>query len=164
MKTLTKLVCAAALATTISAVGSASAGPGPNRKVMDRFFAVVDAKQADKLGEVEAEDIDMVTPMGPVGGSAGHKQLLIGFATAFPNFKHVTTRCIESKDLISCEGVFIGDHTGPMMLPNGKSIPATNKHVEFGYAGFARIKRGKVVELKVYFDTATMMAQLGVVK
>lgn len=162
MKTLTTLtLCIAAL----SAVAApASAGPGPNRKVLDKMFAIVDAKQVDRLGENEAEDIDMVTPMGPVPGIAGHKQMLAGFQSAFPNFKHVNSRCVEQKDLIACEGVFVGDNTGPMMMPDGKTIPATGKHVEFGYMGIARIKRGKVAELKVYFDTGAMMRQLGLVK
>lgn len=134
-----------------------------NRQVIDHFFTVVDAKNVDKLGEVDAVDLDMVTPMGPIKGLEGHKQMEKGFVTAFPNFKHTTTRCVESGDLISCEGTFSGDNTGPMMMPDGKSMPATKKKVSFGYLGIARIKDNKVAELKVYFDTMNLMMQLGVI-
>jgi predicted ester cyclase len=129
---------------------------------MDRFFEIVDAKKIDKLAEVDAPDLVMVTPTGTVHGPEGHSQIVQGFAAAFPNFKHVTARCLESGDLISCEGHFEGDHTGPMTMPDGKVIPATQKHVEFPYAGVARIKNGKVAELHVYFDIVTFMQQLGV--
>jgi predicted ester cyclase len=131
------------------------------RHFMDRFFQVVDSKQLDKLAEVDAPDLDMIMPMGPVKGLEGHKRMLQGFGTAFPDFKHVTSRCVESGDLISCEGTFSGDHTGPMMMPDGKTLPATNKHVEIPYAGIARIKNGKVAELHVYFDNMSFMMQLG---
>jgi hypothetical protein len=38
---------------------------------------------------------------------------------------------------------FSGDHTGPMMMPDGKTLAPTKKHVEFGYLGIARIKASK---------------------
>jgi predicted ester cyclase len=132
-----------------------------NRQVIDRFFTIVDGKDLNKLAEVDAVDLEMTTPMGPVKGLEGHKMLVKGFAAAFPNFKHTTSRCVESGDLISCEGTFSGDQTGPMMMPDGTSIPATKKHVAFPYLGIARIKDGKVAELHVYFDLMGFMGQLG---
>jgi predicted ester cyclase len=96
-------------------------------------------------------------------GPEGHVQMAKGFAMAFPNFKHVLTRCIESGDTIACEGKFVGDHTGPMGMPDGQSIPPTNKHVEFEWGGLAVIKNGKVASCNVYFDNMALMQQLGVV-
>lgn len=133
------------------------------RQVMDRYFTVVDSKQLDKLAEVEAADVEMVTPMGPSKGIEGHQQLIKGFATAAPNFKHTVTRCIEQGDTIACEGTFGGDHTGPLMMPTGQSVPATGKHFEFPWAGMARVKNGKVTSVHVYFDPMVMMRQLGLV-
>jgi predicted ester cyclase len=158
-----------ALSTTALAIAALTGSPTANakretaRQVMDRFFAVVDSKALDKLGEVDDAELVMQTPMGMMKGVEGHRQMLTGFATAFPNFKHNTSRCIESGDLISCEGLFTGDHTGPLMMPDGRSVPATKKHVEFTYAGIARVKSGKVAELHVYFDNMGFMMQLGLV-
>jgi predicted ester cyclase len=148
---------------TLAMGGAALAKKQTNQQVIDHFFQVVDAKQFDRLGEVDAPDMVMNMPMGAVKGPEGHAQLIKGFAMAFPNFKHNTGRCIEAGDVISCEGEFTGDHTGPMMTPDGKTIPATQKHVEFPYAGVARIKNGKVAEINVYFDVMGFMQQLGVV-
>lgn len=157
------------IATIIGLVALAFATPGmaakrrTNRQVIDRFFEIVDSKQGDRLVEVEAPNLVFTTPLGVTKGPEGHKQLLTGFATAFPNFKHTTKRCVESGDFISCEGRFSGDHTGPMMQPDGKSVPATGKHLEFDYVNFARIKDGKIVEMRSAFDLMTLMQQLGLV-
>lgn len=50
-----------------------------------------------------------------------------------------------------------------MMLPDGKVIPPTKKHVEFDYVGFARVKDGKLVQMRAAFDMMTFMQQLGLV-
>jgi predicted ester cyclase len=133
------------------------------RQVMDRFFAAVDSKQPEKMAEVDAPDIEMVTPMGTFKGQEGHQQLTKGFATAAPNFKHNVTRCIEQGETIACEGTFSGDHTGPLMMPTGQAVPATGKHFEFKWGGLATVKGGKVTSVHVYFDPMVMMQQLGLV-
>jgi len=166
MKTKSLILTFAAAAVTAAAgtgIASATAKKQTNRQVIDRFFEIVDSKQVDRLGEVDAPDLAMVTPVAALKGPQGHAQMVKGFATAFPNFKHETSRCLESGDLISCEGKFSGDHTGPMTMPDGKVIPPTQKHIEFSWAGIAQIKSGKVAELHVYFDLMTMMQQLGLV-
>jgi predicted ester cyclase len=157
---LTTVLAVAVVASGASAI---AAKKETNRQVVDHFFEVVDSKRLDKLPEVDAPNLVMTTPMGAVNGPAGHGQLLKGFGTAFPNFKHTTTRCVEAGDEISCEGKFSGDHTGPMMMPDGNAIPPTQKHVEFLYVGFAKVKGGKVAQLNVYFDMMGFMQQLGLV-
>lgn len=152
-----------ALTLTALAAAPAFAKKETNRQVMDRYFAAVDSKQPEKLAEVDAADIVMQTPMGSFKGVEGHKQLSGGFATAAPNFKHTITRCIEQGDAISCEGTFAGDHTGPLMMPTGQTVPATGKHFEFSWMGMATVKNGKVTSVHVYFDPMLMMKQLGLV-
>ena len=142
-------------------VASAKAKKETNRQVLDRWFQVVDSKQIEKIPELETSDFEMRMPMGIIRGPEGHMQMAKGFATAFPNFKHVVERCIESGDLITCEGRFVGDHTGPLMTPDGQTIPATNKHVDFAFLGMAEVKGGKVANVHVYFDNMGFMQQLG---
>jgi predicted ester cyclase len=131
-----------------------------NRKLLDRYFEIVDGKQYDKFAEVDSGDLVLKTPMGTLRGVEGHQGMTRGFAAAFPNFKHSITQAIESGDRIACEGKFTGDHTGPMMLPNGQSIPASGRSIAFDWSAHARVKDGKVIELSVYFDTTSLMAQI----
>lgn len=134
-----------------------------NREIIERWFAIVDANQVDRLGEVESPEIEMKLPFGPLKGTAAHAQLTKAFATAFPNMKHTVNRCIEAGDEIACEGSFTGDHTGPMVMMNGPTVAATNRHVAFDWAGMARIKNGKVTAVNVYFDNMGFMQQLGLI-
>src|SRR5258708_25505361 len=149
MKTNHRIVIIAALAgLTIGAgaraVQAKKAGAGSNREVIDRWFAAIDSKQPDRLGEVETTDIEMKMPFGPMKGTQAHAQMTKMFATAFPNFKHTVSRCVESGDDIACEGRFTGDHTGPMAMPTGQTVPATNHHAEFDWAGTVRVSGGNV--------------------
>jgi predicted ester cyclase len=152
-----------ALALILLAAAPATAKKPTAKEFMERYFAAVDSKQPERLAEVDAQDVEFSTPMGTFKGLEGHKQLTAGFAAAFPNFKHTVTRCIEQGDTYACEGNFSGDHTGPMMMPNGQTVPATNKHVEFKWGGMATAKNGKVTSIHAYFDLMTMMQQLGLV-
>jgi predicted ester cyclase len=153
----------AALALTVLAAAPATAKKPSPKEFMERYFAAVDSKKPERLAEVDAADIEMVTPMGTFKGVEGHQQMSAGFAAAFPNFKHTVVRCIEQGESVACEGSFAGDHTGPMMMPNGQSIPPTHKHIEFTWGGLATVKNGKVASVHVYFDTMAMMMQLGLV-
>jgi predicted ester cyclase len=135
-----------------------------NRQVIDQFWEVVDGKKLDKLADVEAADLVFTTPMGTVKGPAAHGQMLTGIAAAFPNYKHTVKRCVESGDLIACEGTWSADHTGPMMMPDGKSIPATNKRVDLPFVGFGRVKAGKLAEMNVAFDMMAFMQQLSLLR
>jgi predicted ester cyclase len=153
-----------ALALTLLAAAPATAAKKLSPKeFMERYFAAIDSKKPEKLAEVDAADVEFMTPMGTFNGVAGHQQMSAGFAAAFPNFKHTVSRCIEQGETLACEGSFAGDHTGPMMMPNGQSIPATNRHVQFTWGGLATVKGGKVTSVHVYFDTMAMMQQLGLV-
>ena len=47
------------------------------------------------------------------------------------------------------------------MMPTGQTMPATNKHVDFEWAGIAKVKGGKLSSVHVYFDMMGFMQQLG---
>jgi predicted ester cyclase len=130
---------------------------------MEHYFAAVDTKKPERLAEVDAPDIVMVTPGGTFKGVEGHQQMMGVFAGAFPNFKHSVSHCIQQGDEISCEGNFAGDHTGPLHTPTGQIVPATQHHVEFPWLGLVSVKNGKVTSVHVYFDSLVMMQQLGLV-
>jgi predicted ester cyclase len=158
----TRWIVLGALAGLAASAGVAQAKK-TNRQIIERWFEVIDAKQFDKFGEVENADMEMTTPMGVMKGTQGHVQMTKGFAAAVPNFKHTISRCLESGETIACEGKFAGDNTGPMMMPTGQSLPASNKHVEFNWAGIATVKNGKVANVRVYFDMLGFMQQIGAI-
>jgi len=133
-----------------------------NRAIVEKDLAIADSKQHfERFAEVEAADAEIVMPSGTFKGPQQHAQMAKMFATAMPNYKHTLGQCVEQGEWISCEGTFSGDNKGPLPMPDGKTLPATGKHVEFSFVGIGRIKAGKMQQLHVYYDTAVMFTQLG---
>ncbi|MFQ5951640.1 MAG: ester cyclase [Candidatus Geothermarchaeales archaeon] len=55
----------------------------------------------------------------------------------------------------------IGTPIGPVVTPDGQTIPATNKRVRFQNAHVFRLKDGKIVQTRVYYDQLGFLARLG---
>jgi predicted ester cyclase len=159
----TKNALTALVLTLLSAAPAGAAKKPSPLEFMERYFAAVDTKQPERLAEVESPDVVMVTPGGTFKGLEGPTQMITMFGTAFPNFKHSVSHCIQQGDELFCEGHFTGDHTGPLRSPTGQTVPATGRHVEFPWLGLATVKNGKVTVVHVYFDSMVMMQQLGLV-
>ncbi len=53
-------------------------------------------------------------------------------------------------------------HTGPLLTPVGAIVP-TGQRVELQIADIYQMKDGKIGLLRAYYDTATMMRQIGLV-
>ena len=87
---------------------------------------------------------------------------MAGFAKAFPNYMHNSTKYIAQDNTVSFEGTFSGDHTGSFLMGES-SISPTNKKVTFKYSGFITISENNKVEtIHFYFDSYAFLAQLGV--
>lgn len=57
--------------------------------------------------------------------------------------------------------IFTGTHKGPMIGPEGKSIPPTNKKFQVDFCTVAHWKNGKIVEENLFYDQVGMMKQVG---
>jgi predicted ester cyclase len=87
-----------------------------------------------------------------------------GMQTAFPNVHHEIVSSIEQGDsLVVVEGRYMGDHTGPLRMPDGSEIPPTGRSISLEYAHVARLDGDRFSSWHVYFDTGAMMQQLGLV-
>jgi steroid delta-isomerase-like uncharacterized protein len=94
-------------------------------------------------------------------GPAGMRQFLEGWATAFPDSQVETTLLIAGDQGAAIEFVGRGTHTGPLAGPAG-DIPPTGRTVDVPFAQVLELRDGKIVRLRLYFDTATLLQQLGV--
>lgn len=113
----------------------------------------------DSAAALFAEDVETVTPGGTFRDLAGFRALGEAFQTALSDMRHDVVRSWEVGDTVIVEAVFSGRHTGPMITPEG-TIPATGNEVSFPYADFAQARDGKFVSHRIYWDNATLMAQL----
>ena len=85
------------------------------------------------------------------------------FFEAFPDLQVKISTIISSGDRAAVEFEMKGTNTGPLVTPDGNSIPATNKRMEMnGSAFFKANAEGLISEEHFYFDTASLMGQLGI--
>ncbi|HVU14883.1 MAG TPA: nuclear transport factor 2 family protein [Phototrophicaceae bacterium] len=71
-------------------------------------------------------------------------------------------------DSVTGQGNFVvaehtggGTQTGPLNTPSGV-IPPTGKQINLSFAEFFEMRDGKIAVMRAYWDTGTLMRQLGV--
>ena len=93
-------------------------------------------------------------------GIEGVRQYNEMWAAGFPDGQVTLDRVIESGDYVATEYTGRGTHTGTLVTGMGE-IPATGRSVTLHLCDITEIKDGKVQSQRTYFDTGSMMAQLG---
>ena len=95
-----------------------------------------------------------------VPASEGYRQLLLFFADAFPGSSVELTNVFGTDDQMALEFTGRGTNNGPLHLPTG-DVPATGRYSEMQFSEVVRIQNGKIVSLHIYYDTLTLLQQLG---
>jgi steroid delta-isomerase-like uncharacterized protein len=93
-------------------------------------------------------------------GPQGFNQWLQTFLTAGPDAKAEVQTTIEAGEWVATEHVGKFTHTGPLLSPAGE-VPPTGRRVELRFAEIYKVKEGKLTEMRAYYDSATMLRQLG---
>lgn len=95
-----------------------------------------------------------------LSGINGYLQMVQGWASTFPDGYCDIKNIAAGEDSVVCEFIGKGTQTGSLMSPEGTIMP-TGKKVEVAFCEVMKIKNDKVMSLNSYFDTCTMMHQLG---
>jgi steroid delta-isomerase-like uncharacterized protein len=88
----------------------------------------------------------------------GHKQLVMMFRNAFPDWHESVDGVIAEDDRVVIRVTGRGTHQGEF-----QGIPATNRRVTATGVGIGRIENGRIAESWAEYDALGMMQQLGVV-
>ena len=94
-------------------------------------------------------------------GHAGYREVVNNWTTAMPDCKVEIVNIVGGDEWTVVEFVGRGTHTGPLAVPQGP-IPATQKKLDLKFCELLRIRDGLVCESRLYFDSATMLRQFGV--
>lgn len=110
-----------------------------------------------------AEDAELVTPLaGTIKGRDAIKGWFTEMRQTFPDAHIDVHKMIAEGNTIAIEYTFTGTNKGPMRLPTGDSIPATNRTLTGPSMDIAVVDdNGRLKSLHQYFDTAKAMQQLG---
>lgn len=123
------------------------------------FEEVVNAGNLERADQLLAPDYVLHFPGLPAPlDREGHKQLLMMFRNAFPDWHESVDGVIAEGDKVVIRVTGRGTHEGEF-----QGIPPTNRHVAATGVGIGRIKDGRIVESWAEYDALGMMQQLGVV-
>ena len=102
-------------------------------------------------------------PLGiTLPGRDGYKQFVMFFAEAFPDSKIEITNLFATEDQVVLEYTGRGTNTGPLHLPMG-DVPATGRQGELRICDVTQARDGKIISYHSYYDTMTLLQQLGLV-
>jgi steroid delta-isomerase-like uncharacterized protein len=94
-------------------------------------------------------------------GPDGARAYSTMWADAFPDGSIKVDRIVGEGDLVAVEFTGRGTHTGTLTTAMG-SIPATGRELTLKLCDVYEFRDGKIREQHAYFDTGSLMAQLGV--
>ena len=131
------------------------------RRLVEEAFAIFEANDLERLGDVFAADCELVLP-----GATGHgldeaRALLRVWLDALPDVRHTISTLVEDGDAVACEVDVRGTHTGTLRTPTG-DVPPAGRSVRIESATVVAIRDGKVATWRAYFDLLGFMGQLGV--
>ena len=87
-------------------------------------------------------------------------ELFKGWKKAFPDAVGTVTSAVASGNKVALEVTWKGTHTGPLTTAEG-TIPASGKHQETPAAIFFTFEGDKIKESRHYFDSLTLLKQIG---
>jgi steroid delta-isomerase-like uncharacterized protein len=131
------------------------------RSLLERYIERYNAGDLDGVMDLYAEDAVQLMPDGTFEGRSAIRDRLAKELAAFSDIAHRYVSYVEEGDAFADEWVFVGTHSGPLVLPDGGELPATGKRVEVPGMELVRVRDGKVVVDNLYYDNLAVAAQLG---
>lgn len=93
-------------------------------------------------------------------GQAGWGEWLQNWATSMPDAQVHLETITAQDDMVVTEHTGGGTHAGPLNTPAGP-IPPTGKTMQLRFAEVFEMRDGKIKTMRAYWDTGTLMRQLG---
>ena len=133
---------------------------------VEKLTTAWNTKSPEKILEHFAEDATAQFPQTPqpVKGKAAIKEYLATQFKAFPDQQINLQDSLVSGKKAAASGTWNATNTGPLPLPTGQTIPATNKKVTGEWSAHVTYDdKGKVKSFKLYADNLSVLTQLGLV-
>jgi steroid delta-isomerase-like uncharacterized protein len=134
-----------------------------NAGIARSLYSYWNERQFDRVAELMAEDgeIVLVGSGTRFRGPDGSLKFSRMWADAFPDGRVEIDRVISAGDQVVLQFTGRGTHTGPLRSSGGE-IPATGRSVTLNLCDVHEIRNGKIHSVESYFDSASLLTQLGV--
>lgn len=138
---------------------------GHVKAAAEAFVKALNTHNLERIVELMSEDVafqDSLTPQ-PLRGKAAFKQYWGAWLASFPDMTVTSRGMYASEDIAVDEFTVKGTHRGPIVMPDGSKIPATNRNFSQEGAAVVRVNdKGKVTSFRTYADSGNVFRQLGV--
>ena len=134
---------------------------GQAKELGERYFRFIEQGNVQGALDCFAPGAEFTNPLGSLPVPDGVRAMLEGYVTAFPGNRFEVKNAVEAEDQLVLEGDWVGTHTGPLPLPTGDVVPATGRAVRAPFATVFRVREGRLVSHRGYWDLAGFLAQLG---
>ena len=84
-----------------------------------------------------------------------------GWRAVFPDIKGEIKAEMVNDDLGVVEILWVGTHSGPLVMPTGEIVSPTGKKITVPATSWTVTRGNKAIESRHYLDVLTMLVQLG---
>lgn len=146
-----------------TASGIDETGYGPHEALVRRFIAAIEQRDADAYAACFAEDAVAQHPLvpHPIRGRDEIRASEQALYDAFSDVRVELWSLLSSRDCCAMEVVLRATNTGSLDLGEEQPVAATGRSIELPAVWWCEIDDGLIAAERDYFDTATLMAQLG---
>jgi steroid delta-isomerase-like uncharacterized protein len=133
-----------------------------NKQIARKLYDDWNRRDFDAVAAAAAADAE-VTIAGSAArfhGPEGLRAFDESWAAAFPDARVEIVTVIASGTNVAVEYTGSGTHTGTLSTPAG-DFPATGRAVKLEICDVLTMRGGKIGEYRMYFDSASLLAQLG---
>ena len=132
--------------------------------IIRKLFDAFNAKDADAIAALAADDYVLIDCASgeKYEGPEGARRNAEGWLTPFADVSVEVLNVVESGDWAVAECVGRGTHSGPMQTPMGE-VSATGKQLKLHFCSVIKVRDGKIVEGRDYYDAMTIASQLGLI-
>jgi steroid delta-isomerase-like uncharacterized protein len=134
-----------------------------NVRIARSLYDYFNERQFDEMAELMAPEGEIVI-MGSdtrFRGPSGATEFAQMWADGFPDGRATIDNVVASGDHVVVQYTGKGTQTGALRTPAGE-IPATGRSVTLDFCDVFEIRDGKIHIEQTYFDSASMLMQLGV--
>jgi predicted ester cyclase len=131
------------------------------KPIVEKHYRNFNTHNLAAEGEIVHANVVVEAPgTAQLKGLEAFTQFAKAWESGFPDGQLKMLNFVETGDLAIAEGTFSGTNTGSLMTPGG-AIPPTGKRLQMKYCDLFRVREGKIVEHRVYFDQVEFLTQLG---
>jgi steroid delta-isomerase-like uncharacterized protein len=145
-----------------SEADAAAAAAAEAKALVNRYYEAFNSHDREVYSELFTADAETWSTDGStVSGVEAVADWDMAWYSAFPDARITSERMITEGSFIVSENHFTGRHEATMVQPDGQEIPATGNQVDVPYVAVFEIEGGKLKRQRIYYNSLTVVEQLG---